>query len=334
MFKNRDYVFFINDVPSSWIFEHYLNLDRTLTGQSVKILSVFTDEKTPSLCIYYSVTTCSYLFMDFSSSYGGDGIILVCKLFNLSYPDAINKILADYNSYLKTKDSTRPSLIEINHEKYDVTDYTIGTWKQTDATYWQKFGIGSDLLDKYNVRPLDSYKMSKLVNGVEVSSFTVSRNNIYGYFTKEGEIYKIYQPLIKQRKFIKLATEYIQGSDQLNKSNKFLVICSSLKDVMSFLALGFKGIDAIAPDSENTILSPMYIQQLRFRYSRICVILDNDAAGLKAMMKYNKMYGLPYIQLQMEKDIADSVREHGVQNTRIVLYPMLSEKLTGRMKFL
>jgi len=103
---------------------------------------------------------------------------------------------------------------------------------------------------------------------------------------------------------------------------------------MSFQALGFTGIDAIAPDSENTLLSAQYIQQLRFRYSAICVILDNDQAGVKSMMKYNQTYGLPYIQLPMEKDISDSVKEHGIQNTRVVLYPMLTHKLTGKMKYL
>lgn len=330
MLKNREYIFFINDVPSSWIFEHYLKLDRSLTGQSIKILSVFTDEKTPSMCIYYSVTACSYLFMDFSSGYGGDGVVLVSKIFNIPFSNAVKKIIYDYNAYLKSGGTVKPEAVHINYERYEVTDYTVGTWTQSDAKYWQQFGIGSDLLNKYNVKPLDSYTMSKN----EESSFTVNRKNIYGYFTEAGEIYKIYQPLVKQKKFIKLATKYIQGSDQLSSTNKFLVICSSLKDIMSFQALGFRGIDAIAPDSENTLLSAQYIQQLRFRYSGICVILDNDEAGIKSMMKYNQTYGLPYIQLPMEKDISDSVKEHGIQNTRVVLYPMLTQKLTGKMKYL
>ena len=96
---------------------------------------------------------------------------------------------------------------------------------------------------------------------------------------------------------------------------------------MSFQALGFTGIDAIAPDSENTLLPAQYIQQLRFRYSGICVILDNDEAGIKSMMKYNQTYGLPYIQLPMEKDISDSVKVHGIDKVREVLFPLLKQAL-------
>jgi hypothetical protein len=36
----------------------------------------------------------------------------------------------------------------------------------------------------------------------------------------------------------------------------------------------------------------------------------------------------------MEKDIADSVKEHGINNTRIVLYPLLTKVLTGTAKYI
>ncbi len=47
----------------------------------------------------------------------------------------------------------------------------------------------------------------------------------------DGTLYKIYQPKVQKKKFIKV-TDYIQGSDQLAGHNH-LVITSSLKDILS-----------------------------------------------------------------------------------------------------
>ena len=75
---------------------------------------------------------------------------------------------------------------------------------------------------------------------------------IYGYYDKMGEIYKIYQPKQKSLKFIKVKS-HLQGLDQLKYNKDFLIICSSLKDALCVLSFNF-GLEAIAPDSENTMI--------------------------------------------------------------------------------
>ena len=58
----------INEVPREWVFEYYLNLKEKLTGQDVKILSVFNaKDKVPSMFIYFDVSTDKYKFKDFST---------------------------------------------------------------------------------------------------------------------------------------------------------------------------------------------------------------------------------------------------------------------------
>ena len=53
MFKTKNLVHDIKDVPATWIFEHFCKLKEKLTGQDVKMKSVFNiREKTPSMCIY------------------------------------------------------------------------------------------------------------------------------------------------------------------------------------------------------------------------------------------------------------------------------------------
>ena len=73
----------LNQVPREWVFEYYLNLNQRLSGQSLKIKSVFSSkDKVPSMCIYTDHNG-RYRFKDFSSGYGGDGLNLVMYLFQL-----------------------------------------------------------------------------------------------------------------------------------------------------------------------------------------------------------------------------------------------------------
>ena len=68
------------------------------------------------------------------------------------------------------------------------------------------------------------------------------------------------------------------------------------------------------------------------RYEAVCTLFDNDEAGLKAMGKYKDKYGIECVRLQLEKDLSDSVRDHGLDNTRLQLYPLLTKALTGKVK--
>ena len=43
-----------NDIDSRWVFEYYLSLPERLSGQDLKIKSVFNPtERTPSMFIYF-----------------------------------------------------------------------------------------------------------------------------------------------------------------------------------------------------------------------------------------------------------------------------------------
>jgi hypothetical protein len=71
MLKTRTLISKLEDVPVEWIFENYLSLPEQLSGQDVKIFSVFREEKTPSMFIYYDTEANKYKFKDFSTGKGG-----------------------------------------------------------------------------------------------------------------------------------------------------------------------------------------------------------------------------------------------------------------------
>lgn len=316
----------LNDVPREWVFEYYLNLSEILTGQDVKIKSVFNTEKTPSMCIYFDVTKGVYKYKDFSSGYGGDGLDLVKKLFTLpSRGSASFKIIEDYNEYLLTNNKKAIKTFK-SHGKYKVTDYTIRHWTNIDQKYWSKYKIGSKLLEAYNIAPLEYYEMTKENLDGSCSKIRIKGLSIYGYFKQDGTLYKIYQPKVTDKKFIKIRN-YIQGSDQLTGEKEYMVIVSSLKDLMAFQKLGITNVECIAPDSENTLIRESYINKIKERYKNTCLLFDNDSAGVKSAEKYKEKYNIDCVKLEMEKDLSDSIKEHGINKVREVLLPLLKQKL-------
>jgi hypothetical protein len=326
MISTKNLIYDLADVPREWIFEHYLNLTEKLTGQDLKIKSVFNlREKTPSMCIYMD-TNNIYKFKDFSSGNGGDTLSLVQNLFNLSTRGhASFKIIEDYNQYV-LNNGHNPINSYKQQSRYKVTDYEIRHWNNLDQKYWMEYKIGSKLLEKYNVSPLEYYIMQKADENEVLSSITIKGNYIYGYFKEDGTLYKIYQPKVKDSKFIKVR-DYIQGSEQLTYDKPYLIITSSLKDLMAYNKLRLVNSEAIAPDSENTMIPENIMSSISSKCKQICLLFDNDEPGIKAAEKYKTKYGFNYVVLPMEKDLSDSIAKHGVDKVRDVLLPLLKEAL-------
>jgi DNA primase len=97
---------------------------------------------------------------------------------------------------------------------------------------------------------------------------------------------------------------------------------------MAFRKLGYKNAEAIAPDSENSMISESIINKLKPHYKSICVLFDNDSAGINSAEKYQEKYGFKYIVFPVEKDLSDAVRAIGVEKVKEQLYSHLKEALT------
>jgi len=326
MISTKGLISDLSDIPREWVFEHYLKLTERLSGQSLKIKSIFNvKDKVPSMCIYID-SKGHYKFKDFSSGYGGDNLSLVMHLYNLnSRGEASKRILDDYNVYISN--NTYVSIDYKPHSKYVVSDYEMRHWNTLDQTYWKTFKLSSSILEKHNVYPLSFYTMIKEDDeGNLLDLINIKGNFIYGYFREDGTLYKIYTPKNKDNKFIKVR-DYIQGSDQLEFKSKYLIITSSLKDLMCFKRLEINGIETIAPDSENSVIPENFMKPLLDKYQKIIVLFDNDEPGLRSAEKYNKKYGFNYINLDMSKDLSDSVKDYGIEAVRDKLFPLLKQAL-------
>lgn len=222
MFKIKNLVHDVKDVPASFIFEHFCSLKEKLTGQDVKIKSMFNPkERTPSMCIYVDGQKV-YKFKDFSTGKGGSGIEMVKLLLDLSYHQACKLVVEKYNDYVLHNNGGYDIKEFKQASKYKVTSYNMRNWSTQDQYFWTQFNIGSKLLEAHIVRPLESYCMTKDDNELCIKGLY-----LYGYFKTDGTLYKIYQPKTLDKKFIKV-NSYVQGYEQL-KGHRNLLITSSLK---------------------------------------------------------------------------------------------------------
>lgn len=321
MFNTKNLVHDIKDVPIPWVFEHFCELKEKLNGQDVKVKSLFNPkEKTPSMCVYFDSTRQSYRFKDFSTGIGGDHITLIKEMTQLNYHKSCTLIVEKYNDFVLHNNGGYDLKEFKQASKYKVEFVVFRSWTSQDQYYWTQFNIGSKLLDQYQVRPLEYYKMTK-----DDRELYIRGNYIYGYFKKDGTLYKIYQPKTQDKKFLKIK-DYIQGSEQL-QSHPYLLITSSLKDIMALKSLKLS-IDIIAPDSENSIIRKETMDDYLKVYSKVIVLFDNDEPGIKAMEKYKELYPtVELLVLPMSKDPSDSVRDFGAKDVRSRLVPLINKKL-------
>tara|TARA_R110000782_G_scaffold9851_2_gene31308 strand:+ start:770 stop:1747 length:978 start_codon:yes stop_codon:yes gene_type:complete len=324
MFNTKNIVLDERNIPSTWVFQYYLNLPEQLTGQNIKIKSIFNpNDKTPSFCIYVNETIMQYKFKDFSTGKNGNKVDLVKLMFNIEYPEASRKIVKDYNMFVKTNGVQK---IDFKPESKWVINYIKErSWTITDKKYWLSFRIGKTLLDAFNVKPIEYYTLVK-ENSDKIENLRCGSKWCYGYFDKNGEVYKIYQPFSKKYKFYK-AKSYLQGIDQLKYNKPYLVICSSLKDALCLKGMGYN-VEVLAPDSENTMIKPHIIEHLKKKYKKVITFFDNDHAGFEAIEKYKDLYGLHGCALPISKDISDSIKNYGLNEVHAILKPLLKQTLS------
>lgn len=310
-------------IPSNKILEKILNLDESLEGQSIKIKSIFNkDDNTPSMSLFFANEEQIYRFKDFSSGQYGDAVDIVLELYNISdRQSGYRKIL----ELFKDDSQIFNYINSFSKEIKEVNKYTIRKWTNADADFWKQFGIGGSFLKNYNIKPIDSYTISITKENV-VKEMDFKQNMCYGYFNNNKELCKIYQPTRKIAKFLKLK-EYTQGEEQLTYKTKCLIIASSLKDIGAFKALKFKEIELVAPDSENVTITQKQIDKYKTEYEFVFTMFDNDIAGMNAMQHYKDLYNISYIYFNVEKDIAECVKQHGIANTKIFLTPLIKNAI-------
>lgn len=180
----------------------------------------------------------------------------------------------------------------------------IRDWQEHDIAYWKEFGIDIKWLKYADIYPI-SHKI--VIKDKQRYIFPADKY-AYAYVErKEGKVtLKIYQPFNKTFKWSnKHDSSVISLWTKVPERGDRIIICSSMKDALC--AWANTGVPCIAIQGEGYLMSNTAISELRRRYKRIYILLDNDEAGLEDGVKLANHTGFTNLVLPDygAKDISD-----------------------------
>ena len=262
-------------------------------------------DSTPSLRLFYSNNT--LLFNDFGLGEVGDIYKFVGMLYGLNYEQSKIKIYKDLENIPNVSNrQIIPDNVKSKTEifyKYKKPDYQ-------DILYWRDYINDLNTLNKFRIYPISQYLIGDYNFNCKLPT----------YLFKIGSRVKIYQPGQNIKYLGNTNSSSIQGWEMLNFHNRRLLLVSSMKEI---LVLHELGIQAIAPNSESTIIPAKILNFLMF-YFDIEILYDWDNAGRKNALKHSRLYNLPIHELQFEnfnvKDISDFRKKYKFNTLKNVIF--------------
>ena len=279
------------------------------------IKSPLRTDNHPSFSLYTRDGKSVY-YRDFATGEKGSLLELLSKLWTLSYDETIDRIYKDINYSNKDvkvnliKDSN--TNIKKLNDVATILECKTREWRDYDIEYWNSYGITLEWLKYADVYPI-SHKII-IKNGKRMVYPADKLAYTYVEFKEGKTTHKFYQPLNSNgfkwqnnhgRSVVSLWTK-------VPAKGLIICVCSSLKDALCLWSN--TGIPSIAVQGEGYPLSQTAINELKRRFKKQYILLDNDLAGLKDAKKLQELTGFINLELpQFEggKDVSDLYKVKG-----------------------
>lgn len=284
-----------------------------LPGKGVKysLSCPMHKDKTPSLWVDLNLN----LFHCFSCKRGGDCYKYVMERYSVDYYSALRIIANDFGLLHEQCDKRSLEYLGLvlpKPKKKEETDIKIKVrdWEKRDEIYWNQYGISIELCNFFKVFPISHY----WVNGY---LFTIKASELVYAYYERGK-FKIYFPNAKENevRFWSNDGGCVYGIDQLPEFGDELFITSSKKDIMTLRALGHFSVSA---NAESSYIEESVLNDLKRRFKRIIIWLNNDQQGLKSGHYLSIKYDLPFVYIPLEideKDPSDYLKVWGKDKTK------------------
>lgn len=267
-------------------------------------------------------------YIDFGTKDKGTTITLLSKVWNISTHDTIKRINDEIGLCMDVHsniiNSQKVNKVSIKKSVNTELKCKIREWRNYDIEYWESFGISLEWLKYAEVYPISH----KIVVKDNHSYIFNADKYAYAYVEhKEGKVtLKIYQPFNKKYKWsnkhdksvISLWTKVPEYGDKL-------CICSSLKDALCLMAN--TGIPSLSIQGEGYSMSKTAIDELKRRYKKIYILLDNDITGLLDGVKLAEETGFTNIilpQFEGGKDVSDLMKAKGKEAFLKIILPLFN----------
>lgn len=297
--------FLLDKNPAEAYFEFYLGVP-VKKGLFVSPACLRVDHK--PTCAFYKSKRGDLIYKDFAGI-TGNFVSIVMEIFKVSYYKALNIIANDFGIVKSDNyEVHKPKLIytgailkENNKAKIQVE---IKDFSKKELDWWSSFGISLNTLKKFRV-----FSIKHIFLNNNYFSTSTESSPIYGYYggidVDGDELWRLYMPTKRSYRFMSnWSSRLWQGSKQLPKEGSHCIIIKAMKDLMLLYEFG---LTAVAPTSENILMSEIQMNKLITKYNNILVFFDNDLAGVKAANKYKKAFGIRciFIKRKYTKDISD-----------------------------
>ena len=320
------------------------------------------DDHKASCNIYFDVKLQCYRMKDFGNDfYSGDCFWFAAMMLGLDvrteFPKVLASIIRDLQLNLSIDDKQTPAphpmrkyknlhnekkenkgMKETENDKKWYKCYE-QVFQTSELSYWQKYGITTKTLQRYNVKSLVRYEA--LSNQGKTYTLLSSQDEpMFCYMM--GDFVKVYRPFSKLR-FVyggEKREDYIFGFEQLPNKGDMLFITGGEKDVLSLSAHHFH---AICFNSETATIPENVIESLQLRFRHIIILYDTDETGVREaqrqvdqLSQYNVLtLLLPLQGIKSEKDISDFFAlGRTEEELRALLADMLSQMYTQTMMML
>lgn len=248
-------------------------------------------------------------FIDYSTREHGGIIDLLMLMWNCSFVEAKRRIandMGDSKLNISIGKGSYATRIPIRTSSDIDLQCKAREWRDYDLEYWGSYGITLNWLKYADVHPISH----KIVIKDNISYAFAADKYAYAYVEfKEGRTtLKIYQPFNTRgfkwanrhdRSVISLWTKVPPTGDKV-------CICSSLKDALCLWAN--TGIPALATQGEGYGMSDTAVSELKRRFKKVYICLDNDKAGLEDAERLASKTGFTNVvlpQFERGKDISD-----------------------------
>lgn len=292
-------------VSEEEIFTHFFG---SLSHIPCLINSPFRKDKNPSFSIFYNKQG-KLRFKDFATQECWDIYSLLEKYLNCDYQSVLERIIKEctLNSTKQIK-VTYKNKLSLNNV---VINVSVRDFKQHDFEFWKKYGITYEWLKFGQIYAIDNIFIKK--DNKEVVIPAEKYAYAFAEFKDNKTTFKIYQPYSKRFKWMNNHNKSVWDLwRQLPTIGEKLIITSSRKDALCLWAN--LGIPSTCLQGEGYYPKDKIINQVKQRFEKIYVLLDNDDTGKKFGHSLAERYDLVYLEINNEfetKDPSDFFKKYG-----------------------
>ena len=248
-------------------------------------------------------------FIDYSTREHGSIIDLLMRIWNCNFIEAKKRIandMGDAKLNISIGKGSYASRIPVRTSSGIDLQCRVREWRDYDIEYWNSYGISLEWLKYADVYPISH----KIVIKDDISYAFGADKYAYAYveFKEERTTIKIYQPF--NTKGFKWANRHdrsvISLWTKVPSKGERVCICSSLKDALCLWAN--TGIPALAIQGEGYGMSNTAVSELKKRFKKVYICLDNDEPGKKDAVHLASKTGFTNVvlpQFEGGKDISD-----------------------------